>query len=178
MRRQDLITLLGVAVTVVLLVLTPKGHAQGPDQAVTVERIEVKRPGIYEIRSSAPMQGNIVSSGSMVKITGYKNVSVGTKIEANRGVVIGAELIIVGTPRRAKAPIKVVWHYPQPGLTNPETNTTTTLDEYMDTQVIGETFPIFWGLTQDWHLISGTWTLEVWQADRKLATKQFQLMKP
>ena len=178
MRRREFVTLLGGAATVALLFLTPVGQAQAPAPAATVERIDVTRPGIYEIRSSAPVQGYAVSTGNMVKITGYKNVSVGTKIEANRGVVIGAELIIVGAPRHAKVPIKVVWHYPQPGLTNPESKTTTTLDEYTDTQIIGETFPIFWGLTQDWHLIPGTWTLEVWQGERKLATQQFQLTKP
>ena len=178
MRRRELITLFGVAAAVALLVPTSAGLAQAPDQAVTVERLDVARPGIYEIRASAPVQGYVVATGNMVKITGYKNVSVGTTIEANRGVVIGAEMNIVGTPRRGKVPIKVVWHYPQPGLTNPESKTTTTLDEYMDTQIIGETFPIFWGLTQDWHLVPGIWTLEVWQGERKLATQQFQLMKP
>ena len=176
-RRREFITLL-CAATVPLLFLARVGQAQALAQAVTVERIEVTRPGIYEIRSSAPVQGPAVSTGAMVKITGYKNLSVGTTIEANRGVVIGAEVIIVGAPRHAKVPIKVMWHYPQPGLTNPESKTTTTLDEYTDTQIIGETFPIFWGLTQDWHLVPGTWTLEVWQGERKLATQQFQLIKP
>ena len=178
MRRREFITLLGGAAMVALFFLTRVGEAQAPDQAMTVQRVEVTRPGIYEIRSSAPVQGNAVSTGNMVKITGYKNVSVGTTIEANRGVVIGAEINIVGTPRRGKVPIKVVWHYPQPGLTNPESKTTTTSEEYMDTQIIGETFPIFWGLTQDWHLVPGIWTLEVWQDERKLVTQQFQLIKP
>ncbi len=178
MRRREFVTLLGSATTVALLFLTPVGQAQAPAPAATVERIDVTRPGTYEIRASAPVQGYAVSTGNMVKITGYKNVSVGTTIEANRGVVIGAEVIIVGAPRRAKVPIKVVWHYPQPGLTNPESKTTTTLDEYTDTQLIVETFPIFWGLTRDWHLLAGTWTLEVWQGERKLATQQFQLTKP
>ena len=161
MKRQKFVKFCRGAATVGLLVLASFSHAQTPDQPVTVERVNVARPGIYEIRANAPVQGYVVSTGNMVKITGYKNVSVGTTIEANRGVVIGAEINIVGTPRRAKVPIKVVWHYPQPGLTNPESKITTTLDEYMDTQIIGETFPIFWGLTQDWHLVPGIWTLEV-----------------
>jgi hypothetical protein len=177
MRRREFVTLFGGAATVALLFQTLAGQAQAPDQAVTVERVEVIRPGIYEIRSSAPEQGNAVSTGNMVKITGYKNVSVGTKIKAS-GVVIVAEVIVVGAPRHAKVPIKVVWHYPQPGLTNPESKTTTTSDEYMDAQIINEKFPIVWGLTQDWHLVPGTWTLEIWQGERKLATQQFQLMKP
>ena len=73
MKRREFITLLGSAATVALLFLTPVGQAQAPAQAVTVERIEVTRPGIYEIRSSAPVQGHAVSTGNMVKITGYKN---------------------------------------------------------------------------------------------------------
>ena len=49
----------------------------------------------------------------------------------------------------------MVWRYPAPGLTNPDTKETKTTDEYFDIQLIGETFPIFWGLTQDWHLVPG-----------------------
>ncbi len=67
----------------------------------------------------------------------------------------------------------MVWRYPAPGLTNPDSKETKTTDEYFDIQLVGEKFPIFWGLTQDWHLVPGTWTLEVWHFDRKLVTQLF-----
>lgn len=173
MTPRTFITLLGGAAAAAWLALPPAGQAQ----AVTVERIDVARPGTYDITSSAPVHGQAVSTGNMVKITGYKNVKLGTKIEASRGVVIGAELTVIGAPRHAKVPIKVVWRYPEPGLTNPESKATTTSDEYTDTQTIGEKFPIFWGLTQDWHLVPGIWTLEVWHGERKLVTQPFQIVR-
>jgi uncharacterized protein (DUF58 family) len=131
-------------------------------QAVKVERIEVARPGIYEIEVGKPIP----------------DAGVGARIEARRGTIIGAELTIVGTPRRGKVPLKMIWSYPAPGLTNPDTKTTKTTDEYADTQLIGEKFPVFWGLTQDWHLVPGIWTLEVWQGERKLLTQTFELVAP
>jgi len=144
-------------------------------QSIKVERIEVTRPGIYEIQVGKPIPDAGVATGHRVEARAYKNVKVGTQIEARTGTVIGAEVTIVGTPRRGKVPLRVVWRYPAPGLTNPETKTTTTSDEYADTQLIGEKFPIVWGLTQDWHVVPGTWTLEVFQGDRKLVTQEFQL---
>jgi hypothetical protein len=147
-------------------------------QSVKVERIEVARPGTYEIEVGKPIPDAGVATGNRVEAKAYKSVKVGSRIEAKTGTIIGAELTIVGTPRRGKVPLKVVWRYPAPGLTNPESKATRTSDEYADTQLIGEKFPIFWGLTQDWHVVPGTWTLEVFQGDRKLVTQQFQLSKP
>jgi hypothetical protein len=146
-------------------------------QSVKVERIEVARPGTYEIEVGKPIPDAGVATGNRVEAKAYKSVKVGTQIEARTGTIIGAELTIVGTPRRGKVPLKVVWRYPAPGLTNPESKATRRSDEYADTQLIGEKFPIFWGLTQDWHLVPGTWTLEVFQDDRKLVTQEFQISK-
>jgi Domain of unknown function (DUF3859) len=146
-------------------------------QSIKVERIEVARPGIYAIEVGKPIPDAGVATGNRVEASAYKSVKVGTQIEAKSGTIIGAELTIVGTPRRGKVPLKVVWRYPAPGLTNPETKATRTSDEYTDTQLVGEKFPIFWGLTQDWHAVPGTWTLEVFQGDRKLVTQEFQLSK-
>lgn len=147
-------------------------------QAVTVERIEVARPGTYEIEVSAPVPDKNIATGNRVEAKAYKSVRPGTRIEARAGTIIGAELTIVGAPRRGKVPIKVVWRYPAPGLTNPETKVTKTTDEYADTQLVGEKFPVFWGLTQDWHLMPGTWTLEVWHGDQKLVDQSFQVLRP
>lgn len=164
----------GAALAIALAMLGGAALAQ----AVKVERIEVTRPGTYQIEVGKPIPDAGVATGNRVEATAYKNVKVGAGVEAKKGNVIGAELTIVGSPRRGKVPLRMVWRYPAPGLTNPETKATRTSDEYSDTQLIGEKFPVFWGLTQDWHLVPGTWTLEVFQGDRKLVTQEFQLTLP
>ena len=150
--------------------------AQAPSPKV--ERIEVARPGTYEIEVRGAVPDMSVATGNRVEAKAYKSLKVGNAVEAQVGTVIGAELTIVGSPRRAKVPLKVVWRYPAPGLTNPDSKETKTTDEYFDIQLVGEKFPIFWGLTQDWHLVPGTWTLEVWHFDRKLVTQLFEVKKP
>src|SRR5688572_22149782 len=97
-----------------LVVLLIAGPAAG--QAVKVERIEVSRPGTYHIEVRGPVPDQAISTGNRVEAKAYKNLKVGTQIEAKAGTIIGAELLIVGTPRRGKVPIKVVWRYPEPGL--------------------------------------------------------------
>jgi hypothetical protein len=156
------------------LVLGPSALAL----TVTVERIDVTRPGVYEIEVAKPIADARVATGVRVEARAYKNTKIGTRIDAKLGTVIGAELTLVGSPRRGKVPLKVVWRYPEPGLTNPETKVTKKSDEYTDVQLIGDKFPVFWGLTQDWHLVPGTWTLEVWQGDHKLVTQTFDIVRP
>jgi hypothetical protein len=173
MRRREFIAALGSAVAVPFDL-----KAQQPE-TVTVERIEVARPGVYEIQargSSQDLQANqSISTGQKTLVRAYKHLRTGTQIEAKTGTVIGAELTIIGAPRRGKVPIKVIWRYPQPGVINPETKAPTTVDEYPDSQLVGERFPVFWSLSQEWHLVPGTWTLEVWHGERKLVDQRFQV---
>ena len=150
--------------------------AQAP--AVQVERIEVARPGTYQIEVRGAVPDRAISTGNRVEAQAYKSLQVGTAVPLRVGTVIGAELTVIGAPRRAKVPLRVVWRYPAPGLVNPQTKEARTSDEYADTQQIGEKFPVFWGLTQEWQLVPGTWTLEVWHADRKLVDQTFEVGKP
>ncbi len=150
--------------------------AQAP--AVQVDRIEVARPGTFEIEVRGAVPDRAISTGNRVEAQAYKSLQVGTAVPLKLGTVIGAELTVAGSPRRGKVPLKVVWRYPAPGLVNPQTGEVKTSDEYADTQLVGEKFPVFWGITQEWHLVPGTWTLEVWHAGRKLVDQPFQVGKP
>ena len=175
-------TAAGMIGSVLALLLLAAAHGAAPAQqnplVPRIDRIDVLRPGIYEIEVGKPIPDTTISTGSRVEAQAYKSVAVTTKIEAKTETTIGVELTIVGVPRRHKVPLKTVWRYPEPGLTNPDTKLTKLSDEYLNTQEIGVAFPAFWGLTQDWHLVPGTWTLEVWYGDRKLLSQEFQVVRP
>ena len=88
-------------------------------ETVRIDHIEVERPGVYDIQSGISKEDQSVSTGHKVTVRVYKNLRIGTQIDAKVGTVIGAELTIVGAPRRSKVPIKVVWRYPPPGTHQP-----------------------------------------------------------
>ena len=178
MRRTAAGGLTGGLALALLAVGGSAAPAQQKPQPPKVEWIDVLRPGIYEIEVGSPIPDRAISTGNRVEARAYKNVKVTTQVEAKTPTVIGVELTIVGAPRRAKVPLKMVWRYPAPGLVNPDSQVAKTSDEYPDTQLVGVTFPVFWGLTQDWHLVPGIWTLEVWHGERKLVAQEFQVVKP
>lgn len=158
--------------------LVVAGVSAAPAQAPKVDRIDVLRPGIYQIEVRGAIEDKSVTTGNRVEAKAYKNLKVTTLIPAKLDTVIGLELVIVGAPRRAKVPLKMVWRYPEPGLLNPQTGLAKTSDEYSNTQQVGEPFPVFWGLMQEWELVPGVWTLEVWHGNRKLAAQEFNIVKP
>ena len=88
-------------------------------ETVRIDRIEVVGPGVYDIQAGTSKEDQSVSTGHKVTVRVYKNLRTGTQINAKAGTVIGAELTIVGAPRRGKVPIKVVWRYPPPGTHQP-----------------------------------------------------------
>ena len=66
---------------------------------VRIDRIEVLRPGVYEIQAGTSKEDQSVSTGHKVAVRSYKNLRTGTQIDAKAGTVIGAELSIVGAPQ-------------------------------------------------------------------------------
>ena len=71
--------------------------------------------------------------------------------------------------------LRSVWKISEPGIVNP-TNYTTS-------PAIRRRFPggdrhqprRGYGFDEPWEVVPGTWTLEIWQGDRKLLEKSFEI---
>jgi hypothetical protein len=113
----------------------------------------------------------------------YQVLDSTTVISIKPGIAIrqtfGCKAANVGAPKGAKVPIRVVWHFPQPGLTNPETGVTQLRDEYVTTsQPIGdENYYYSWTVQPDWTKVPGLWTLELFSGQRLLGSQTFTLTK-
>ena len=51
-------------------------------------------------------------------------------------------------------------------------------NEYIEDKAVGETHLKGYTLDDDWEVVPGIWTLQVWFGDRMLAEKRFTLTKP
>ncbi len=81
-------------------------------------------------------------------------------------------------PNGQTVTLRKVTRFPSPGLTNPETRKTILSEAVPITLRTGEPQgPFGFGLDHDWELIPGTWKVEFWLGDEKLAEQAFVLTK-
>ena len=163
---------------VLSVLLLVAGLSSADAQSGRIDRFDRIKAGIMKYESLSSTVNDNISTGKIVRGQGIKIVDVTRNIPAKDGTLFGVEVAVVGGPKGSKAPVKILWRYPQPGLKSPTTGTTKFTDEYVDTVTIGNTFEFHWSLGAEWTLVPGTWTLEVSQDDRKLLVQDFVLTKP
>ena len=95
-----------------------------------------------------------------------------------KGVEFGFQYVVRGRPKFAKATLRFVVTYPAPGVMKPGSPSPILNDEYsravsIDTEGNVDGYQ----LANDWELVPGDWTLEIWNGETKLASETFTLVK-
>ena len=95
-----------------------------------------------------------------------------------KGVQFGFQYIVRGRPKFAKATLHFVVIYPAPGVMKPGASSPILRDEYNRAVSIDEEGNVDgYQLANDWELVPGDWTLEIWNGGTKLASESFTLVK-
>jgi hypothetical protein len=153
------------------------GYSKSP----RADRIADVKAGLMSLGNDKTIKDETISTGTRIIAAATitkagKNIEIPDKSE----FAIGVDFLLVGTPKGASVPLKIIWRYPEPGLKSPDTGTTKLTDEYTDpNHTLGKRDALFWKFTEaEWIRVPGIWTLEVWQDDRKLLVQEFNLKKP
>ena len=79
------------------------------------------------------------------------------------------------SPRTAGAevPLDFVIVYPAPGLVDPAEPQPLLESRYSRNKKIGETVYLGYGFENDWEIVPGEWSFEIWFEGRKLASQSF-----
>ena len=146
--------------------------------AQTIQRIDVTEVGIFRTETTAVEAAPGTATGRVQKVINRKLVRATTTIPARLGVNFGIQYDIVGRAG-ASATLKVVWLIPQPGIRNPKTGNTTVRDVFDRSSIVGSTnnFSGF-SFTHAWEIVTGTWAVEIWDGNRKLASQSFNVVTP
>ena len=145
-------------------------------QTVNVDRIQIKIYGIYEGNISKTEQTptgialDIVANHQLVKQT--------TTVPARLGLRFDFEYLVVGTPQDAEVPLKFVTIFPKQGVRPPKANGPVYRNESARTKRVGRESYRDYGFDDEWELVPGTWTIQIWYQERKLAEKSFTVVKP
>jgi Domain of unknown function (DUF3859) len=147
-------------------------------QQPRVDRIDVIERGIYNAEVTKRVDAPGTPGGTISEVTNIRHVRTTTTIPAQLGVSFGYRYRIVGKPDGASVDLRFVTLIPVPGVRDPKTGNTILHGEYSRPRILGSESVRSYGLRQEWELVLGTWTLEVWQGDRKLASQSFTVVKP
>jgi len=157
----------------------PVTSPAGPTASTTpprVDRIEIVDKGIIEVQSQTAVDAPNTLTGTRYESTGVKITEKTTTIPANKGIRFGIQYKIVGEPADAKVPLKFVTVFPQGGVTNPKTGKTMSQSSWEASRKIG-THIVYQGFS-DWSRIPGTWVLQIWYKDHKMAEQKFTIVNP
>jgi hypothetical protein len=147
-------------------------------ETLRVDRVDVIKVGIYEVEIAKRTEDKDIATGFSNWASKVKNVSETTTIPARLGVRFGFEYLLVGAPQGGTVPIRVVTKFPKQGVRNPQTRTTTYREEIVINKLVGQRGYSGYGFDKEWELVPGTWTLEIWYHERKLAEQSFTVVKP
>jgi hypothetical protein len=152
----------------------------GPAPSATsprVDRIEIIEKGIYQATGGKWVEDPKVATGKRyVGGTSITFTDHTTTIPA-RKVSFGFRYRIVGEPKGTPVTIKRVIIYPKGGLRNPKTGKTWFQDTVeIPGKKIGEAGYIGYNFGDIAHP-TGTWTLQLWCQDRKLAEVAFTVVE-
>lgn len=154
---------------IVAALLVTLSDAPAVAQAPRVDRLEVLDVGFYTGRptgKSTPAPG--AATGADHEVVGANFLKSAPRDAAKIGAHFGVGFRSVGEPRRAEVMLRSVWKIPAPGITNPKTNNTYRESVVEFRHVIGSMFIRGYRFDETWEIVRGTWTLQIWDRDRKL----------
>jgi hypothetical protein len=161
---------------ILALVALLAGVTAAAAQADRLDGVEITQFGVYEYKVTNTEDLGGTAAGTL-KSVDYKFVSKTTSITARRGVGFGIEYRLLGEPKGAKVPLRSVTIFPAGGLRSPKTGQTFDRNEYIEDKEIGALLLKGYTLDDDWEVVPGTWTFQVWFGDKLLAEKSFTLTK-
>ena len=145
-----------------------------PTPLTLVTSIKAKSVGLF-----SPPPTPVGPDGLAPKPTGQPTLQTNTtRIPAVFGTSFGACFVVDGSPAEAKVALTAIWRFPDPGLADPSRAHPWYREEYLKCFEIGK--PAFQSFTfrDDWALVPGVWTMELWQGERRLLVQDFEVYRP
>ncbi len=160
------------AIAALLLPFAPAAEAQQP----RIERLEIIGAGFlsYEQASERTDVPDAVG-GIVIRPKNMRFLSDTPAVTAKIGTSFGVRFLIVGQPRNADVTLRSVWKIPSPGITDPKSGRTYKESVSEFTTRIGDAYLDGYGFNEQWEIVSGTWTQQIWQRDRKLLERNFTI---
>jgi hypothetical protein len=144
--------------------------------AQALQRVDIEEIGIYTASTDKIQETPGTASGRSQEVSNVQLVKSTTTVLARLGAKFGFRFQLVGHNGEF-VNLQRVTRVPSPGIYNPETGGVTLTSVSSLERKVGGTYYAGYGLDDEWEIVPGTWTLELWDGDRKLASQSFNVVK-
>jgi hypothetical protein len=162
-----------LAVVALLAVLCPARAEE-----VRIDHVDLVAAGFYDAAAAkvaATVPAPAAAGGKTNQLTDVQLMSEPPADSARVGIGFGVRFRSSGEPRGAQATLRSVWKIPEPGIHNPASANTYRQSVVDFTTAVGSVHWRGYGFDQPWEVVPGTWTIEIWQGDRKLLEHSFTI---
>ncbi len=156
-----------------LLAFLPLVSGAALAEDARVDGIEIVGKGIYEVHTGAVTKDPSAPTGEIKAPDTFTLVEATDAIPARIGTEFGVEYRPTGVPDGTEATLSFVFVYPSPGIADPASAKPILSDRFERKKKIGAVNYLGYGFENDWELVPGTWTMEIWSGDQKLASENF-----
>lgn len=150
-------------------------------QTAQVDHIDIQDYGIYTKDRVKMIQDPTLVGGVRTTSRNVKFVSRTHTIDGKVGVNFGFSYTVFTKTNGATVELKFVTIFPKQGMHDPATDKTQFRNEYSRTVpvVSGQSVHHFgYTFDNDFEIVPGTWTFQIWSGDRKLAEQSFKVIRP
>jgi hypothetical protein len=171
-------TLAGVTLAAASGWAAPAQTDRSDAPAMHIDRLELVEAGFYDKTKVKVTKSTAAAGAAMGRVDELEDIkllSAPPEVSARIGIGFGIRFRSFGGPVGGPAPLRSVWKIPEPGIRNPHNGNIYRQSVADFTTTIGGTHWRGYGFDEPWEVVPGTWTIEIWQGDRKLIEKSFTI---
>jgi len=149
-------------------------------QAPVVRGITITHAGAYtaETKSAPAQPGQESPTGTVGTDTNWQFEPDSTDVLGKVGTQFGVEFRIDGEPRGDSVTLYLTLMFPPQGMHNPNTGKTMhTAKIAFPNMKIGALCVVGYGFDNEWEIVPGVWTAQIWYQDHTLAERSFTIGK-
>lgn len=162
----------------VLLIAMLIGLGASAAGAREAARVEVYEFGTYAAVGPAYRQPPSPQGIKIETHENYLHLETTRTIVARLGARFGFRYTTIGNGRDYVAPLKMVWTFPPPGLIGRDPQKPVRREVVQLPAVSNGSSALIMSLESPSDLVPGTWTIEIWSGNRKLAEEKFEIVMP
>jgi len=151
-----------------------------PEPAPTISGITITNVGTYtaETTSAPARSGQQSPTGTVGTADNWHFVSDSTDVAGKVGTQFGIEFRIDGTSASESVTLYLALTFPPQGIRNPNTGETLHSARIaFPNMKIGALCILGYGFDNDWEIVPGSWTEQIWYQNRLLAERSFTVSK-